>query len=249
MPQQANQISSYTSSPQRLTQPPSQWSMGVFTNPAASRGQPPVMNQSTSLSQRRQPGPHMSSPPPGSIPYAFGQLPNTANLGDPKSQHPIPGSFNRHAFNPQTQSFVPGNATPQMQQPISLHDSPHIGNANPQDSPRSTYDTYPAPEQQYSNTGMEFNMAHQGSNSSIPSYYPSRHMPNGPMVQSMLQGMPQTFPSTQHPHAIQQTMPQNATYLRQSQFQQVQPSNDALNSHLPHFGNPSTLPPKPPTGL
>lgn len=44
------------------------------------------------------------------IPYPFGQLPNpdfTAGKGN-KSQHPIPGSFNRQQFNPQSQTFVPG---------------------------------------------------------------------------------------------------------------------------------------------
>lgn len=46
---------------------------------------------------------------PVGIPYAYGQLPVNVNPNDPKSQHPIPGSYNRHAFNPKTQSFVPGN--------------------------------------------------------------------------------------------------------------------------------------------
>jgi hypothetical protein len=45
--------------------------------------------------------------------YPYGQLPpqtygnNYANA----SQHPLPGSFNRSIFNPQTRSFVPANST------------------------------------------------------------------------------------------------------------------------------------------
>jgi hypothetical protein len=51
----------------------------------------------------------MSSPAqtPTTIPYPYGQLPNPA-LQNGKFQHPLPGSFNRQQFNPQTQAFVPG---------------------------------------------------------------------------------------------------------------------------------------------
>ena len=46
----------------------------------------------------------------GSPPYPFGQLPPQAYPLTPaqNNQHPIPGSFNRSVFNPQTRSFVPG---------------------------------------------------------------------------------------------------------------------------------------------
>ena len=135
------------------------------------------------------------------IPYPYGQLPSTANLADPKSQHPIPGSFNRHAFNPKTQSFVPGNVGMPIQQPISHHGSPHI-----------PYNGFSNPPQ--FNNGLGYNMSRQGSNTSLPSYHASPHMAPRPM-------MHQGVSSNGHSHG----------------------------SHLPHFGNISTLPPKPPPAV
>lgn len=103
------------------------------------------------------------------IPYAYGQLPSTINPADPKSQHPIPGSFNRHAFNPKTQSFVPGNSGPPIQQPLSHHGSPHL-----------PYNGFNTP-QQYGN-GVGYNMSRQSSNASLPSYHASPHMAPRPMM-------------------------------------------------------------------
>ncbi|KAK4985575.1 hypothetical protein LTR28_002122, partial [Elasticomyces elasticus] len=43
--------------------------------------------------------------------YPYGQLPTPSYIGatpNRNPQHPIPGSFNRQQFNPQSQSFVPG---------------------------------------------------------------------------------------------------------------------------------------------
>lgn len=50
--------------------------------------------------------PHQA-PMPGQYPY--GQFPSNAYNGKPnRNQHPIPGSYNRQQFNPQTQAFIPG---------------------------------------------------------------------------------------------------------------------------------------------
>lgn len=49
------------------------------------------------------------------MPYQYGQLPShNINLGVPNNpnQHPIPGSYNRPSFNPQTRAFVPGGGSP-----------------------------------------------------------------------------------------------------------------------------------------
>jgi len=176
--------------------------------------------------------------PPNSIPYAFGQLPSTANPADPKSQHPIPGSFNRHAFNPKTQSFVPGNPGLPGPQPMSHHGSPHHGSPH-HGSPHLSYNAYPPPQQQFGN-GMGYNMARQGSNNSLPSYHASPHMAHRPMMlQSMPQGLPQGIP-----HGVGQVMPQNPP-----QGMPGMPQNVQIGNHLPNYGNPSTLPPKPPTGV
>lgn len=44
-----------------------------------------------------------------SVPYPYGQLPYQASLQGGRAQHPLPGSYNRQPFNPQTRAFVPGN--------------------------------------------------------------------------------------------------------------------------------------------
>ncbi|EDN94942.1 hypothetical protein SS1G_10817 [Sclerotinia sclerotiorum 1980 UF-70] len=179
--------------------------------------------------------------PPNTIPYAFGQLPSTANPADPKSQHPIPGSFiNRHAFNPKTQSFVPGNQGLPIPQPMSHHGSPHHGSPHHGSphlgSPHLSYSNFSPPQQQYG-AGMGYSMARQGSNNSLPSYHASPHMAHRPMMhQNMPQGHPQGLPQAM-PHGMPQGMPQGPVL------------NGQVGSHLPNFGNPATLPPKPPTGV
>lgn len=46
---------------------------------------------------------------PQSQPYAYGQFPPNPYNGQPnRNQHPIPGSYNRQQFNPQSQAFIPG---------------------------------------------------------------------------------------------------------------------------------------------
>ncbi|KAI9167640.1 hypothetical protein HJFPF1_03773 [Paramyrothecium foliicola] len=191
--------------------------------------------------------PRVSAPPgPGpvnalGIPYAFGQLPANANPNDPKSQHPIPGSYNRnHAFNPKTQSFIPGgNAMPPAQVPPpaftpgSHHGSPQIG------TPHLAYPGYQQgiPQPPY---GGGYGMARQGSNHSGPVYHtpplmtppphgqypPMQTSQHGPM-QHMGQGSPAHIPGRPSvPSGPQQMFP-----------------------HLPNYGNPATLPQKPTAGI
>ncbi|KAI8966595.1 hypothetical protein F5Y11DRAFT_109321 [Daldinia sp. FL1419] len=200
------------------TPPPQQWQ--------------PNYNQAPSMS----PYPSRASQPqtpgntgPVGIPYAFGQLPANANPHDPKSQHPIPGSYNRHAFNPKTQSFVPGNGMVQVQPPLPPynmggHGSPQIG------SPHLAYSAYsssPAPPQPYVG-GPGYGMSRQGSNSSLPAYqhlpqHPSAHLPQvPPQIPAQMPNKPSIPPPTGP----------NQTF-----------------SHLPAYGNPATLPQKPPTGI
>ena len=46
-----------------------------------------------------------------SVPYQYGQLPLHPGLHGTKSQHPLPGSYNSKAFNPQTRAFVPNGGS------------------------------------------------------------------------------------------------------------------------------------------
>jgi hypothetical protein len=53
----------------------------------------------------------MSAPHQGPLPttYPYGQFPPNPYNGRPNhNQHPIPGSYNRQQFNPQSQAFIPG---------------------------------------------------------------------------------------------------------------------------------------------
>lgn len=63
----------------------------------------------------------MSAPQQGPIPgqYPYNQFPSTPYNGKPnRNQHPLPGSYNRPQFNPQTQAFIPtGRNMPYSPQP------------------------------------------------------------------------------------------------------------------------------------
>jgi hypothetical protein len=177
------------------------------------------------------------------IPYAYGQLPANINPHDPKSQHPIPGSYNRnHAFNPKTQSFVPGGGggmapvqppQPPFTAPGSHHGSPQVG---------SPHLAYPGGYQQPMSQpyGGGYGMARQGSSNSMPAYSSPRvahiqHAPPPPPV------MPQN-----PPHMAPQPLPPHYSIPNRPNIPQV-PSQPF--SHLPTYGNPATLPQKPATGI
>lgn len=176
------------------------------------------------------------------IPYAYGQLPANINPHDPKSQHPIPGSYNRnHAFNPKTQSFVPGSGgmapvqppQPPFTAPGSHHGSPQVG---------SPHLAYPGGYQQPMSQpyGGGYGMVRQGSSNSMPAYSSPRvahiqHAPPPPPV------MPQN-----PPHMAPQPLPPHYNIPNRPNIPQG-PSQPF--SHLPTYGNPATLPQKPATGI
>ena len=203
------------------------WQPGYASPGYQGRGTP------TSASSQMHPG----------IPYAFGQLPAHANPHDPKSQHPIPGSYNRnHNFNPKTQSFVPGangmpppGPQPPFTAPTSHHSSPQIGLTHP------VYPGYQQGVPQLYGAGGH-NMVRQASNNSVPGYHPP----------------PQMAASFNHPP------PPASQVLPQPPLQHVNPNQAAhipprpnvphqgpshVFSHLPTYGNPATLPQKPATGI
>jgi hypothetical protein len=67
----------------------------------------------------------MSAPHQGPVPttYPYGQFPPSPYNGRPNhNQHPIPGSYNRQQFNPQSQAFIPGGPQGpyQPQQPFAV---------------------------------------------------------------------------------------------------------------------------------
>ncbi|OAR01552.1 hypothetical protein LLEC1_03804 [Akanthomyces lecanii] len=172
---------------------------------------------------------------PGGIPYPFGQLPANVNPHDPKSQHPIPGSYNRnHAFNPKTQSFSPGVPMPPVHAPQppftapgSHHSSPQIGTP-----PHLAY-TGHQPQMHLPPYGGAYGMARQGSNNSIPSYHGPPH------------GTPPHVAMQPPQHLVQQPpMPVNSRPPPHGPG-----PNGQMYSHLPTYGNPATLPQKPNAGI
>ncbi|OAA60722.1 Single-stranded nucleic acid binding R3H [Cordyceps fumosorosea ARSEF 2679] len=225
----------YAQQPQMVTNtPPLGWQQPyTASGPYPPQGPPPpgppqAPNQSP-----------VPNPGPGGIPYAFGQLPANANPHDPKSQHPIPGSYNRnHSFNPKTQSFNPGAPLgpaqmgpvhppqPPFTAPGSHHSSPQISAP-----PHLAYAGYQSPmPPPY---GGAYGMVRQGSNNSIPSYHGPPH------------GTP--------PHVAMQTpqhMPQPPPMVVNGRPPPHGPApNGQMYSHLPTYGNPATLPQKPATGM
>ncbi|KAL8823173.1 MAG: hypothetical protein Q9191_006109 [Dirinaria sp. TL-2023a] len=96
----------------QLSRPSSQMSDQSYVQNSYSYGyqQPPQPQPSYS--------PHLHHRTPArsvpSVPYQYGQLPYEPNHPPGKAQHPLPGSYSRQAFNPQTRAFVPssgGNAS------------------------------------------------------------------------------------------------------------------------------------------
>ncbi|KAH0543605.1 hypothetical protein FGG08_002043 [Glutinoglossum americanum] len=94
--------------------------------PWAHAPQPPYPNQFQAqgfTQPQTQPMDRRNYSSPGNIPsqtqYPYGQLPSKPFAPGPylrqQQQHPVPGSYNRQPFNPQTQSFIPGGGFPMSQ--------------------------------------------------------------------------------------------------------------------------------------
>ncbi|TLD24888.1 hypothetical protein PspLS_05419 [Pyricularia sp. CBS 133598] len=213
-----------------------------------------------------------SAPVPGpapnpSIPYPYGQLPCHTNPHDPKSQHPIPGSYNRHGFNPKTQSFIPGTGPA----PMSMPHGPVVPSASgpfagPNTAPQAGSPMMSAPPPmhysqqstgahptQYVGIANGFTMMRQGSNNSLSQHYPvmpqiqqptmTQQLPQQPIypVQHQPPGLHLPHPPQQQVHNPPQRMPNKPPM---GQGHSVGPTTF---SHLPTYGNPSTLPQKPST--
>ncbi|KAH7326049.1 hypothetical protein B0I35DRAFT_405359 [Stachybotrys elegans] len=224
--------------------PPNGSPMTAYGSPTTSA--PPQQNWQPGFTppsyQNR--GPTSSGPQSGlGIPYAYGQLPVNANPHDPKSQHPIPGSYNRnHAFNPKTQSFIPGGNTmppgqpaqPPYPPPGSHHGSPQIGGA-----PHLAFQGYQPPIPPPYGNG--YNMARQGSNHSMHAYHPAPpHMTPPPLQHPSPMQHPQHMPV---PH-VGQTPP-----VVMAGRPNIPPGPNQIYSQLPNYGNPATLPQKPAAGI
>jgi hypothetical protein len=210
---------------------------GPYGSPVPNMAQPTWPPQQ-GFGQTEYP-PRASPVPPAGIPYAYGQLPANANPNDPKSQHPIPGSYNRQAFNPKTQSFVPANGLPMQPPPPPPPPAagPYGGSSPRHGSPQfqpphmgyGGFQQQPMPQPGYGPAPGPYGLTRQGSNNSMPPYHAVQAPPHVPPPH----GPPQHLPPTGPMH-----MPNKPGG----------PSGPGQTfSHLPNYGNPATLPQKPST--
>ena len=95
------------SSHPQLSRPSSQmsdqiWPQNGFSYPCQQARQPqpgfPPQMQERSMSNGNP-----------AVSYSYGQLPYQPNFQQGKPQHPLPGSYSRPSFNPQTRAFVPSS--------------------------------------------------------------------------------------------------------------------------------------------
>ncbi|KAI9701518.1 MAG: hypothetical protein M1836_001574 [Candelina mexicana] len=81
-----------------------QWQPSPYQNPYQTRGPQLAQGQVQPVDMQRYQSPvnmHTQTN------YPYGQLPNLGSAD--RGQHPLPGSYNRQMFNPQTQSFIPSD--------------------------------------------------------------------------------------------------------------------------------------------
>lgn len=256
----------------------------VHTYPNAMSSQPWPPNQQPNGPQPQAPyqarppilaPTSMPSPTPGlgpgqnpSIPYLYGQLPCHTNPHDPKSQHPIPGSYTRHGFNPKTQSFIPGTGPTPISMPhgpgVPAPSGPFTG-PNPVPQAGSPMMNAPLPmhygqqsasahSPQYTTMANGFAMMRQGSNNSM-----SHHYPVMPQMQQPAMGQQPTqqplYPVQHQPPGLHMPHPPPhqvhgppQRILNKPPMGQGHPIGTANSfSHLPTYGNPATLPQKPST--
>ncbi|KXX79300.1 R3H domain-containing protein 2 [Madurella mycetomatis] len=226
--------------PQQAYRAPNPPVGGPYTAPVPSLPQQPWPQQSYGQNAY----PPRASPTPAGIPYAYGQLPANANPNDPKSQHPIPGSYNRQTFNPKTQSFVPANGIPMQQQPPPPPPPGPYGGSSPRHgspqfhSPHMSYSGYqqPIPQAGFAPAPGPYGMTRQGSNNSMAAYHAVQQQQQQPPPHGPPPHGPQHMPPTGPMHMPPKPAPTGPAGPAGQSF-----------SHLPTYGNPATLPQKPST--
>ncbi|KAH7125775.1 hypothetical protein B0J11DRAFT_434059 [Dendryphion nanum] len=189
----------------------------------------PQMNQQPPFPMAQPPynqnGPNnrpMSAPIQAPVPgnYPYGQFPPPTYNGRPnRNQHPLPGSFQRPQFNPQSQAFVPGGRNVSYQMSPNMPPMPlqgMNGYGNFQMSGMQTM-TNQMPDQQPfgsprspRNDDPGFNRADHPNSSQVPQIASSYTVPAGPLPP------------------------------------QASPNSVPAQSSIAKWGTPSHLPPKPP---
>ena len=183
------------------------WSPMPYQNPTQPSQTSYLSNQASFVNQV----PHSHSP------YPYGQLPQgVVNGKTPQNQHPVPGSFNRQQFNPQSQAFVPHHM---------VHQAPQFG-MMPQMNPLvNNFSGFAAPQvTQRPNSGTS-----NASFGSIRVQQPSS------MTQRQSLQSQASFPA-----------PSPSTNRSSQSSNSGQPPTQNVQSTLAKWGAPASLPPKPP---
>lgn len=184
------------------------------------------------------------------VPYAYGQMPNPGLQNGAKSQHPLPGSFNRQPpqFNPQTQAFIPGSGrSGSMPMPGPQINSPY---PNPFGMPPNSMQQYRTTPQVHGMQQRHTPPISSNSTYSSPSGHGGIQMHN-----AHTSGLSYPPPNFGPPHSAP---PATFTLNNRSQQQTLSSmENRSLVHPLPlppnpessiaKWGTPSHLPPKPPT--
>ena len=170
---------------------------------------------------RQLPSGQMGQAPPQSGPFPYNQMPNPYyNSPNRGMNHPVPGSFNRQQFNPQSQTFVPGGIPAmRVSQPIPHNGSPNL----------SAYGTYSVVSPQPSRTSPP--------QPSFPSRSAAPHPPPPPPQATAPAPTPQRAPVQQPQQQQRSPHPLPPNPLN---------SNGDTGSSIAKWGTPAHLPPKPP---
>ena len=217
----------------KMANPPMASYQDAYPPPMSMNPGWPQMNQQPPYPMAQPPyaqnGPGnrpMSAPSQGPAPgsYAYGQFPASPYNGKPnRNQHPLPGSFNRQQFNPQSQAFIPGgrNAAPYQMQP-NMPSGPTQGMNGYSSYQMQTVNQMPrlSPPVAYTQSF--------GSPQNMPGSNPVPTKPSNPSYS----------PNPQIASSQMASAPQIST--------QTNMSSVPVQSSIAKWGTPSHLPPRPP---
>jgi hypothetical protein len=192
-------------------------------------------------------------------PYQFGQLPSQAFPGrvPNKNEHPLPGSYKGKNFNPQSQTFIPGqtNGSPVTPQGVpSLPSSvaqPYMAQspAQPHSSTQSQSSSFSSPHQH--GTPSQTRISSQPLTHPLPQgpvfpRQPSPNVPLPPKPGTMSLPPPPPPPPPPPHHQQQQQQHQQPQLMTANPLAMPQQSNQK-QTLIAKWGAPPSLPAKPPT--
>ena len=176
--------------------------------------------------------------------YPYGQLPSQTFPGRPPSklEHPLPGSYKSKHFNPQSQSFIPGqvngtNAPPTTPHGATLSNATYGGGGGysmPGSLPRQS---------STSSQSATFGSPHQAVSTAVPARVPSQPMTH-PLPQPVFRRQPS--PNVPLPQKPEATPPKSTDRSINGSPAVVSGSMTQNQNSISKWGTPASLPAKPP---